>query len=262
MSFKTRLFLILFLPGLAGVLSVLLIDLSGLIAVLPAQVGSEAPTITPAIKLLSLIQPTVLVAAATLIGVLLAPKVGLSSPVAEALTRGEPAASPLRPQLLPGALGALVGALSILVTAAVFKPFLRTETIERIAQFGRLVPIPTRLLYGGITEELLLRWGFMTLVVWAAWRFFQKGIAKPTKASFIAAILISSFVFGLGHLPIAFGVLGETSVAIILFVIFANSAFGLVAGYLYWRYGLESAIIAHMLCHVLLAVASYSGAYF
>jgi hypothetical protein len=45
-------------------------------------------------------------------------------------------------------------------------------------------------------------------------------------------------------------------------VIVANSVFGIVAGYLYWKFGLESAIIAHILGHVVLALASYAGAYF
>jgi len=47
-----------------------------------------------------------------------------------------------------------------------------------------------------------------------------------------------------------------------LFVVAGNSVFGLIAGYLYWRRGLESAIIAHMLTHVVLYIASYLGAYF
>jgi hypothetical protein len=42
-------------------------------------------------------------------------------------------------------------------------------------------------------------------------------------------------------------------------VIVANSAFGIVTGYLYWKYGLESAIVAHMLGHVVLVTATYAG---
>ena len=260
MSAKTRLFFILFFAGFAGVLSFLLVDLAGIVALFPA--GQEVPVITPAIKLLSLVQPTVLLFAAVLIGVALAPKVGLSAPVAEALAAGGPAGSALRPQLLPGVLGALIGAASVLLSAAVFKPFLMTDTIERVSKFQGLVPIPTRLLYGGITEEVLMRWGLMTLVVWIVWRLFQKRFTKPTNICFVVALLFSSFVFGLGHLPVALLLLPENTAAIMLFVIVANSAFGVVAGYLYWKWGLESAIIAHMLGHVVLALASYAGAYF
>ena len=62
----------------------LLVDLRALLTALPVPAGKEMPRVTPALKLLSLIQPLVLMSAAVLIGVALASKVGLSSPVAEA----------------------------------------------------------------------------------------------------------------------------------------------------------------------------------
>ena len=259
---KNRLFLILFLLGFAGILSFLLVDLAALVASFPVPAGTEVPVITPTIKLLSLIQPTVLLLVAVLIGVVLAPKVGLAAPVAESLAAGEPVLPSLIPQLLPGVLGGVVGGLSILLIAAALKPFLTTDTIERIGRLGTLLPMLTRVLYGGLIEELLLRWGFMTLLVWIAWRLFQKRLAKPTSVCFVVAILISSIVFGLGHLPVAILLLPQITVPVVLFVILANSAFGIVAGYLYWKRGLESAMIAHMLCHVVLVTASRAGAYF
>src|SRR5215207_9213241 len=102
MRFKTRLFVILLSAGLAGVFSFLLVDLSALVASLPIPAGTEIPPITPAIKLLSLIQPAVLVALAVLVGVVLAPKVGLTSPVAEAAAAsGGRVAAALKPQIVP-----------------------------------------------------------------------------------------------------------------------------------------------------------------
>jgi hypothetical protein len=156
----------------------------------------------------------------------------------------------------------VIGSVSILATAAASKQFLTTEVVERIGTLGALLPLPTRLLYGGITEELLLRWGFMTLLVWIGWRLFQKRQNKPTSITFIVGILISSVVFGIAHLPLALLLVGQPNAGIIFFVIVANSAFGIVAGYLFWKYGLESAIIAHMFVHVILLLASYAGAYF
>jgi membrane protease YdiL (CAAX protease family) len=259
---KKRLFLILFLLGFAGVLSFLLVDLAALVASFPLPAGTVVPVITPTFKLLSLVQPTVLVLVAVLLGVALAPKVGLTAPVAESLAAGRSVLPSLRPQLLPGVLGSVVGGVSILLIAAVLKPFLTTDTIARISKLGTHLPMTTRLLYGGLTEEVLLRWGFMTLLVWITWRLFQKRLAKPTSVCFIVAILISSIVFGLGHLPVAILLLPKITVAVVLFVILANSAFGIVAGYLYWKRGLESAMIAHMLCHVVLVTANRAGSYF
>jgi len=200
---RRRLFLILFFAGFAGILSFLLVDLSAFLALIPAQPGIEIPVVTPALKILSLIQPTVLLAIAVLIGNLLAPKVGLSAPFAEALATRQPAGPALKPQLVPGVWGGVIGSASILLTGAAFRLALTDEMIQRTDKLGNLIPIPTRLLYGGITEELLMRWGLMTLFVWVAWRVFQRRAVKPTKGSFVAAILVSSLIFGMGHLPIA-----------------------------------------------------------
>ena len=262
MRFNTRLFVILWLAGLTGVLSFLLVDLDALVAILPVPAGTEIPTITPALKLLSLIQPAVILSVAVLVGVVLASKVGLSSPVAEAAASRGNLASALKPQIIPGIVGGLAGGVSLVLIATALKPFLSPEVVARLSEFGKLLPLPTRLLYGGITEELLLRWGLMTLLVWAAWRLFQKGRGQPKPAFFVGAILVSSLVFAIGHLPVAFMLFPEPTLALTLFVIVGNSAFGLIAGYLYWKKGLESAMIAHALAHVVMFTASYFGAYF
>jgi hypothetical protein len=261
-SAPKRLFLILFVLGLIGVLSFLLVDLSALVGLFPMPPGEQAPTITPALKLLSLIQPIVLLALAVLAGVVLAPRVGLSSPYVESIAAGRPSLSALRPQLVPAVLGAVVGSVCILLTASAVRQVLTADVNDRLSALGTLLPLPMRLLYGGIVEELLLRWGLMTLLVWIGWRLFQKAQNKPSSITFVVAILLSSLVFAVGHLPVAVMLVGEITTAIVFFVIVANSAFGIVAGYLYWKYGLESAIVAHMLVHVVLVLASRLGAYF
>lgn len=262
MRFNTRLFIILWLAGLAGVLSFLLVDVDALIAILPIPAGTDIPTFTPTLKFLSLIQPAVILAVAVLVGVVFASKVGLSSPVAEAAASGGDTVSAFNPQIIPGIIGGLAGGVALVLIAAILKPFLSPEMLARIGEYGKILPLPTRLLYGGIVEELLLRWGFMTLLVWAAWRLFQKGQDRPKPAFFVGAILVSSVVFAILHLPMAFLLFPEPTVALTLFVIFGNSAFGLIAGYLYWKKGLESAMIAHALTHVVMFTASYFGAYF
>ena len=261
MNFKRKLFAILWLAGMGGVLSILLIDLSAVIAVLRVPAGTKIPPITPALKLLSLVQPGIFLFLAVLLGVGLAPKVGLSSPIAEAAASGRQLRRPLLPQIIPGFLGGMVGGVAIVLTAQLWKRLLAPEVIAQIAAFGKLLPVPTRLLYGGITEELLMRWGLMTLLVWASWRLFQKGRERPNSICYVCAILISSVVFGVGHLPVAFLVIPNVTLSLIGYVIVANSEFGFVAGYLYWKKGLESAMIAHMCTHLVMLTASFLGAY-
>lgn len=262
MRIKTRLLIILWLAGLSGVLSFLFVDLDALIKILPIPAGTEIPPFTPALKLLSLVQPAVFVAVAVLVGVVLAAKVGLSSPVAEAAASGGDPVSAFKPQIMPGFVGGLAGGVSLVLIASILKPFLSPEVLARLGEFGKVLPLPTRLLYGGIIEELLLRWGLMTLLVWAAWRLFQKGRGQPKPAFFVGAILVSSLLFAVGHLPVAFLLFPEPTFALIVFALVGNSAFGLIAGYLYWKKGLESAMLAHALTHVVMFTASYFGAYF
>jgi membrane protease YdiL (CAAX protease family) len=70
------------------------------------------------------------------------------------------------------------------------------------------------------------------------------------------AIAVSALIFAAGHLPAASVLLGALDVPVVAFVMGVNTAFGLLFGYLYWRHGLESAIIAHALTHVVSFLAN------
>jgi hypothetical protein len=208
---------------------------------------------------LSLIQSTVLMSLAVVVGTTLAHKVRLSAPVAEAMVARASLVSALKPQIFPGVIGGLVGGIAILASWLLWKPFLPTLFVIQAEKFNRFMPFLTRLLYGGITEELLLRWGVLTLIVWASWRLFQRGQGRPRAVYFVGAIVISSVIFGIGHLPVAVALGAGFTIAIVAYIIIANSIFGLIAGYLYWQKGLEAAIIAHMMAHIVIVTAIYVG---
>jgi hypothetical protein len=260
MKYKTKLFLILWIAGITGVLSFLLVDLSALLANFPVTAGTEIPLSYSLLKLLSIIQPTVIVSLAVLVGVGLAPKVGLSAPLAESAAGGRQLIPALRPQVVPGVVGGFLGGVAIVISWLVLKPFLPPEFVTRAEELNKHMPFLTRLLYGGITEELLLRWGVMTLLVWIAWRLLQKGKDEPRAICFVSAIVLSAIVFGLGHLPLVSALGVHFTAAIVLYIVVANSAFGFIAGYLYWKKGLESAIVAHMFAHVVIVTAIHLGA--
>ncbi len=256
MSFKKRLFWILWVLGMAGVLSFLLVDLSALIAAVPKPAGETIELPPPALlKLVSIIQPTVIMTLAVGVGVWLAGRVGLHSPAAEAAARKEPFFERLKPQIVPGVLAGLASGIAIVLLWAIAQPFLSTEFVSRALDLNTFIPHVVRFLYGGFTEELLLRWGVMTFLVWAAWRIFQKGEGPPRPVYMVGAIFVSAVIFGIGHLPIASMLAGGLSFPMVVYVITANSVFGIVAGFLYWRRGLEAAFLAHMSAHVVLIVA-------
>lgn len=254
MHSRTRSFLILWAAGLLGVASFLFVDLYTLIASFPQPPGAPPVELPPPVllKIASVVQPAILTTFAVLIGCWLAPKVALHAPAAEAAARGDGILANLRPQIAPGVLAGLASGVAIVATWVVAKPFLTDEFVARAQEFNKFLPSVTRFLYGGVTEELLLRWGLMTFLVWASWRLFQKGKERPTPILIIASIFISALIFGIGHLPIASMLAGGLTVPLAAYVVAGNSIFGIVAGFLYWRLGLEAAIVAHMSAHVVL----------
>ena len=70
------------------------------------------------------------------------------------------------------------------------------------------------------------------------------------------AIVVSALVFALGHLPAAVLFVGPLNATIIAYVTVGNALFGIVFGWLFWRYGLEAAMLAHALTHVVKYVVS------
>jgi membrane protease YdiL (CAAX protease family) len=134
------------------------------------------------------------------------------------------------------------------------------QFVKRAQEFNKFIPHAVRILYGGFTEEILLRWGMMSFLVWLLAAIFERGRendSPPRSIFFVLAILISALLFGLGHLPVASMLAGGLTLPIFLYVLVGNSIFGVVAGLLYWRRGMEAAILAHISAHLVLISAIY-----
>ena len=91
----------------------------------------------------------------------------------------------------------------------------------------------------------------MTLLLWLGWHVVQGGRGAPRNALVVAAVVFSALLFALGHLPAAQALAGVLTPQVLAFVLLGNMAWGLVAGALYARYGLEAALLAHVLAHTL-----------
>lgn len=241
---KRMLFAVLWLLGMVGVLSILWLNVPG---------SEELPVPLIVVRLLNLISPTFLLSIAVLVGVSLAHKVGFSAPLAEAIAgNSTPKWAAIQPQIVPGLIGGAIGGIWLSSWFSLWQSSLPIAFLNQAEDISKNTPFFTRILYGGITEEIILRWGLMTFLVWIMWLALQKFQGAPETIYVILAIAISSFVFGLGHLPIAFALSSQITVLLVLYIVLGNSLFGIIAGYLYWSTGLESAIIAHMVTHTVM----------
>ena len=241
---RLRLGAALWLAGMAGVIVLSLM-------VIP-QLLERAPRSVPLGVALaaSVAQSGLLLALAVWAGVALSRQVGLGAPVFEGALSGSNAWSALKRQLVPaGIAGVFVGGLLVLFT--------RIAPSELLA-LGQAfeIPVAAKLLYGGVTEEILMRWGLMTALIWLPWRFAQKRAGLTRTSYVIGAIVAAALLFGILHLPAAAAMGASLTPSVVVYIIVGNTVPGVLFGFLYWRYGLEAAIIAHALGHAVSVLAA------
>ena len=197
----------------------------------------------------STVQSALMVALAVWAGVALSKKLGLGAPAVEAALSGGEIWPALKPQLLAAVVvGCLVGVLLVVLTK------IAPAEIAKISQTFD-IPLVAQLLYGGVTEEVIMRWGLMSALVWLPWRLIQRRNGLPRAKYVIGAIMCAGLLFGAGHLPavVAMGV--PLTGPVVAYIIFGNAIPGMLFGALFWLKGLEAAIIAHALAHAISVAA-------
>ena len=239
-------FLALFGLGFLGVLS-LLPTLSGQLDALPPELA-ELPA--PVAAALALLNSLILLAVAVAVGTLLAHRVGLRSLVAERVRQGRAIWPQLRPHIpLAVAVGLILSGV-ILGLDALINPFAGADLAVEAAGWTDLsTQLLAGLFYGGIVEELLLRWGLMSLLVWIGWRVAQRGQGLPRPALVWTAIVLAALLFGIAHLPALAGMVALTPLIVVRTVLL-NALGGVLFGWLFWRRSLEAAMVAHATTHV------------
>lgn len=102
--------------------------------------------------------------------------------------------------------------------------------------------------YGGICEELVFRLFLMSLFAWLCGKLLRDAGGMPRAVAFWIANVGSSVLFGLYHMT------GEEPAMIatrtILFILIPGVTFGV----LYWKRGIEAAVIAHFTTDIVVHV--------
>ncbi|MEN4904884.1 CPBP family intramembrane glutamic endopeptidase [Luteimonas sp. TWI1437] len=224
----------------------------------PGQIEA-LPVSLPALIAIQAMQMFVLAALLAWAGLRMGHRVGLGAPLLQRwLNRhGQARLAPLQPWRAAG-LGA-AAAVVVLALSALLDPLLlppakvAMQDIDgaRSAAYGLLASF-----YGGIVEELQLRLFLMTLLAWAVTWLLRRGRGYdgglPPAAAWIA-ILGAALLFGAGHLPAAAAV-WELDAGVVARTVLLNALAGIAFGWLYWKRGLEMAIVAHFTADLVLHV--------
>lgn len=147
-------------------------------------------------------------------------------------------------------LGALSGAV-LSADAFTFAKFIPEveASYETASSFDATVWIAS-ILYGGVIEEVMMRLFVMSLLALIGWKLFCKKEDKVPEKVLIISNIISAMVFAAGHLPSTAQIFGTLTPMILFRCFLFNGTFGMVFGWLYRKYGIQYAMLSHMLAHI------------
>jgi len=228
----------------------IMLGVIGSAAVLPYSAALQSQmNLSLKIIVLSLVQGVVLTAIAVFVGMLASKSLGLQ------------VTSP--PQILPLAvlLGIAAGTVIIALELLVFHPHL-PEAISFAAADGGAAPdiaIWKRLLaslYGGISEELLMRFFLLSGFLWLITRVWSGPQGQAVQAAFWIVNIVIALLFGLGHLPALLQMVEKLTPMLLARTLVLNGIAGIIFGWLYWKHGLAAAMVSHFSADIVLHVIS------
>ncbi len=154
-----------------------------------------------------------------------------------------------RKPLVISAAASVVGGLTLILPDLLFFGRYSEAIMNSYAAKPTVPYLLATVTYGAVIEEVMLRLFLMSLIAFILHKVLGKGRDKPTNGILIAANVGAALLFAAGHLPATVLLLG-TSPLILFRCFLLNGGFGLLFGWLYRKYGLRYAMIAHGGCHV------------
>lgn len=210
---------------------------AGIPGILAVVLLVPPPHDVPALALA--VNPTMLLILAAVVGPFAAQRMHLRS----VILMGDPCVkASLIAALGSGlAIGGLLTGLDC-ATAPIWRGALPAP--QSLCQQNTLEGLVVGLLYGGVTEELIMRWGLLSIIAVGLSRFI------PMRRSLAISVALIAALFALAHLPAVWLSAPDLTATIIVRTLGLNGIAGLLFGLAFIRVGLEGAILSHMGFHV------------
>jgi ABC-2 type transport system ATP-binding protein len=192
------------------------------------------------------------------VGLLIANRIGLGFPFLEGWVRRAPVHDRFRKAIAVGWIAGIGFAATYWILQNwIFGP----PMLALFEEIGYTVPEQALAppLYGllaafsaGVNEETLLRLFGFSLLAWLGGLLFQESDGRPKLAVLWIANLLFALAFGAAHLPAAEALGWPITPLIVTRTLVLNGLAGLVLGWLFWNFGLETAMLAHFFGDVVL----------
>jgi hypothetical protein len=226
-------------------------------AILPYTVNLQNVSFGWDILILDRLINILLIALLGGIGLVLANRIGLGLPFTEGWTKGEPIPYRFRKITAIALITAVVLVLlSVFLHTLVLDPPLNAM-LERM---GIAIPEESNIppLYGvlaaisaGISEETLYRLFGLSLLTWLGGLLLHDSDGRPKLIVFWISNIVFALAFGAAHLPTEAAMGIPINPLFITSTLVLNGIGGLVFGWLFWTYGLEYAMLAHILADII-----------
>ncbi|MCK4259938.1 MAG: CPBP family intramembrane metalloprotease [Halanaerobiales bacterium] len=237
-------FWILWLSGLVGIITVQPYQVSLIKEGIGLYISKKNQR---KLILATIVQAIILLTITTYFGIMLAPRVHLHWWILEYRLEGTALPFSINTFFIVSFGAGILATLLMLI----FDLWLKKKI-----SLSRKINVPTPLqslcasVYGGITEEISVRLFFMSLIVYIA-----NLIGITGQLAYWLGIFISAVLFGGFHLPAAIQLLGNTKIVWVR-TFLLNGVSGIIFGWMFWKYGLEGAMLTHFVmdffAHVIL----------
>lgn len=151
--------------------------------------------------------------------------------------------------LLAAMIISLIGGLGLILPDLMFFGKYEQALLDIYAAKPTIPYMLATVTYGAVIEEVMLRLFMMSLVAFVLHQLFERKREGASRLVLVVANVVSALLFAAGHLPATAMLFGLTPM-IVLRCFLLNGVFGLAFGWLYRRFGLRYAMIAHGGCHM------------
>lgn len=151
--------------------------------------------------------------------------------------------------LLAALVISLIGGLGVILPDLLFFGKYEPALLDTYAVKPTIPYLLATVTYGAVIEEVMMRLFVMSLVAFVLHLLFERKRKEVSTAVLVVANVISALLFAAGHLPVNEMMYGLTPM-IVFRCFLLNGVFALAFGWLYRKYGLRYAMIAHGGCHV------------
>ncbi|WP_133128994.1 CPBP family intramembrane metalloprotease [Legionella nagasakiensis] len=192
-------------------------------------------------------QTLLMVFVMSIAGSVLSASTGLNAPLLDPLLQGNAIFTAIQDGLFPVFLYTLGGLVVFLILYyGLVSSFLDEATLNIMKTLRGSLGLDGCMLYGGVVEEILARWGLMNLTAFFAILF----TGQRSPLILWSAILISGGIYTLSHIPAYLAAGCQATHRFLYSLVLLNGWQAILFGLLFWHYGLLFTIVAHMLFHL------------